>query len=314
MKDLAFRKWWLLFLGLAACGGGAREAVRGAGAMAPTSPAVASGGPSRADTRAAAQQPGSPSGAESSSTRSADARAWQPPPTPAPEERPGLGTEWGESLRSRVRDVAFVRSDAERPFAITTFRYDDRDGVDAMVRRAGGDGRARGTAAEIVATGGVTMSLRDGDGDPLDAVRVGGETLVVGRSGERYSVVLTNHTRHRFEAVVTVDGLDVVNGRPGSVRHRGYLVMPFSSVTIDGFRRSQDAVAAFRFASVRDAYASKVGSARDVGVVGAAFFAERGDVPTDRETSAEDDEEARLRATATPFPASDRFARPPRRR
>src|SRR5207244_4524638 len=37
-------------------------------------------------------------------------------PEPRPQERPGLGTEWGESRTSRVHDVTFVRGDADRPF------------------------------------------------------------------------------------------------------------------------------------------------------------------------------------------------------
>ena len=45
--------------------------------------------------------------------------------------------------------------------------------------------------------------------------------------------------------------------------------------TIDGFRRSLDEVATFRFSAVRDSYAGRLGDARDVGVIGVAFFPER---------------------------------------
>jgi hypothetical protein len=136
----------------------------------------------------------------------------------------------------------------------------------------------------------------------LDALRVAERTYVVGESGERYSVVLTNHTEHRFEAVATVDGLDVVNGHTGDLSNRGYVLSPYATLEIDGFRQSQDAVAAFRFAKVSESYAAKTGDARNVGVIGVAFFGEQGD-----------DEDTRTRDTANPFPGRDpRYAQPPR--
>ena len=80
--------------------------------------------------------------------------------------------------------------------------------------------------------------------------------------------------------------------------------MPWASLEIDGFRKSEDEVAAFRFAKVRDSYAAQRGDARNVGVIGVAFFAERGD---DWSSS-----EVWRRETASPFPNDPRFAPPPR--
>jgi hypothetical protein len=224
------------------------------------------------------------------------------PSTPAPESRPGLGTEFGEARTSRVHDVSFVR-EAGRPFAIASMNYNDRRGVDALASVA-----ARRDSARSVSTGGgaVTISIRDANGEPLEAVHVGDRTFVVGQSGQRYSIVLQNHTSHRFEAVGTVDGLDVINGKPGTFDNRGYVLMPFATLEIEGFRTSTSAVAAFRFASVADSYAAQTGSARNVGVIGIAFFGEKGDsfVP---------ESETRLRDSASPFPGDPRFSQPPRR-
>ncbi|WP_394848055.1 hypothetical protein LZC95_11390 [Pendulispora brunnea] len=224
-----------------------------------------------------------------------------------PSVRPGLGTEWGETRVSRVRDVHFSRADGNRPFAMATLNYNDRRGVDALAAHVA----HRVSGREYVTGGGaITVSIADEDGDPLEAVKLGDRTLVVGQPGDRYSIVLTNHTDHRFEAVATVDGLDVINGRPGTLDNRGYVLMPFATLTIDGFRQSSNAVAAFRFASVADSYAAKTGSARNVGVIGVAFFAEAGDAFEPYY----DSRELYLRDTAIPFPAADpRYARPPSR-
>lgn len=224
------------------------------------------------------------------------------PSEPAPESRPGLGTEFGESRVSRVHDVTFVR-DSSRPFAIAQMNYNDKKGVDALASMHA----RRDTGRSIGAGGGaVTISIKDSGGDALEAVHVGERTFVIGQAGQRYTIVLQNHTSHRFEAVGTVDGLDVINGKPGTFDNRGYVLMPFATLEIEGFRTSTSAVAAFRFASVADSYAAQTGSARNVGVIGIAFFTERGDsfIP---------ENEVRTRDTASPFPADPRFSQPPRR-
>jgi hypothetical protein len=234
-------------------------------------------------------------GAEGRAERSREAEA------PRPQDRPGLATQWGETRTSRVHDVTFVR-DSSRPFAVATPHYNDRRGVDALVERV------RETRHDVRAGGGaVTISVRDASGNPLEAVNTGDRTFVVGKAGQRYTIVLENHTSHRFEALATVDGLDVISGKDGSFANRGYVLMPFATLEIDGFRQSTSTVAAFRFGAVGDSYAAQMGKARNVGVIGVAFFTERGDafIP---------ESELRMRETASPFPADPRFAPPPPRR
>ncbi len=104
----------------------------------------------------------------------------------------------------------------------------------------------------------------------------GGRSYVLGTVGSRYSIAISNPTSRRVEAVVSVDGLDAVDGRPASyVEKRGYILPAYGDATIDGFRTSFDEVATFRFSSVADSYAGRLGKARDVGVIGVAFFPER---------------------------------------
>jgi hypothetical protein len=246
-----------------------------------------------------------PSAAPSSAGKSASSESAPTQRAPEPRERQGLGTEWGESRTSRVHDVTFVRADHDRPMALAQIFYNDRNGVDALANFH----QARGPRGRDVeaADGAVSVSIRDGSGDSLETVRVGDRSYVVGQAGQRYTITLTNRTQHRFEAVATVDGLDVINGKTGTLENRGYVLMPFATLEIEGFRQSQDAVASFRFGAVADSYAAQTGSARNVGVIGIAFFSERGD-------SFISERELRLRDSANPFPGSDpRFAQPPRR-
>jgi len=103
-----------------------------------------------------------------------------------------------------------------------------------------------------------------------------GETYVLGHMGDRYTIRVENHSGRRIEAVVTVDGRDVVDGKPGDFRNkRGYLVPAWGHVDIDGWRLSESKAAAFRFSAVSDSYATRTGNAREVGVIGVAVFPER---------------------------------------
>jgi hypothetical protein len=104
---------------------------------------------------------------------------------------------------------------------------------------------------------------------------------VQGNAGERYTIRITNPTAHRVEAVVSIDGLDVIDGEPGDLRKRGYVVPAFGETRIEGFRTSTSDVATFRFSSVNDSYAGQKGKARNVGVIAAAIFEE--DVPPEQQ-------------------------------
>jgi hypothetical protein len=214
-------------------------------------------------------------------------------------ERPGLGTTWGETRSSRVSNSPFERS-SSNPFGVATLHYNDERGIAAMLRTSTfSDFR---TSSLSVANGMVTVRVTDGNGSPLPTFASGSRTLVEGEVGQRYVIELANSSSNRLEAVVTVDGLDVIDGRPGSFSKRGYLIQPFGSVQIDGFRQNMDEVAAFRFGSVRGSYAAQKGSDRNVGVIGVAIFTERGSEPwTLREIGRRDSADA--------FPG--RFAAPP---
>jgi hypothetical protein len=117
-------------------------------------------------------------------------------------------------------------------------------------------------------------------GLPARTFRHDGETFVLGHLGERYTLRVVNHSARRIEAVVSVDGRDVIDGKPADwSSKRGYLVPAWGSVDIDGWRISQREAAAFRFSTVPESYAARTGNAREVGVIGVAIFPERWSPP-----------------------------------
>lgn len=116
--------------------------------------------------------------------------------------------------------------------------------------------------------------IRD-NGEVLPTHAAGDRFYVQGNASERYIIRVTNPTANRVEAVVSVDGLDVVDGESGDLRKRGYIVPAYGDVRIEGFRTSAADVATFRFSSVDGSYAGKKGKARNVGVIAVAIFEEK---------------------------------------
>lgn len=219
----------------------------------------------------------------------------------APPVRPGLGTEWGESRTSRITSAPFIRATPQSPFAMASVFYNDEQGARALAGVAGFQRTA--PQAFPVAGGAIQVGLRGEDGRFLSGFTAESNRFVVGEAGRRYSIVLRNLTDNRFECVVSVDGLDVIDGQAAAFAKRGYILQPQGELEIDGFRQSMDEVAAFRFGAVQSSYAGqKHGDTRNVGVIGVALFHERGATPWTPD-------EVQRRQNANPFPGQ--FATPP---
>jgi hypothetical protein len=121
----------------------------------------------------------------------------------------------------------------------------------------------------------VSVELERPGGSNLPEYWLHGTQYVAGQWGQRYNLRVTNRSSRRVEVVVTVDGRDVVSGKLGNYRkQRGYVIAPYDSITIEGYRQSMDHVAAFRFTDPGNSYSSRMGNARDVGVIGVAVFKE----------------------------------------
>lgn len=121
-----------------------------------------------------------------------------------------------------------------------------------------------------------TVELFGADGRSMTTYELDGRHYVMGAEGERYTVRVTNPTDRRVEAVISIDGLDAIDGQTADfVNKRGYVVPPRGELRVDGFRVSTSHVATFRFSSVAGSYAGRKGKDRNVGVIGVALFAEK---------------------------------------
>jgi hypothetical protein len=102
-----------------------------------------------------------------------------------------------------------------------------------------------------------------------------GEEYVAGSPGERYSVRLANRSSERVLAVVSVDGVNAVSGETAGVGQAGYVLDPWQTMEVKGWRKSTADVARFYFTRLPDSYAARTGRPANVGVIGVAVFREQ---------------------------------------
>nr|HET7857812.1 hypothetical protein [Caldimonas sp.] len=112
-------------------------------------------------------------------------------------------------------------------------------------------------------------------GETLTTWRHRGSAWVAGRPGDRYAVRLTNRSGGRVLVVLSVDGVNAVSGENAAVGQTGYVLAPYQTADITGWRKSYAEAAAFYFTALPDSYAARTGRPDNVGVIGAAVFRER---------------------------------------
>lgn len=190
---------------------------------------------------------------------------------PSPQERPGLGTGWGNDVASSVNFTNFHRA-SNTPASISSIYYNDSEGIKAMTNSWSYSGKGLQKATNGMVEWGVK-----GSWGYLKNRHSSGKRFVVGSKNQTYSLVVKNLCKSRLEIVMSVDGLDVLDGKSASTKKRGYIILPGKTLTVKGFRKSEDAVAAFKFASVNSSYSTLSGQGtRNIGVIGMALFTEKG--------------------------------------
>ncbi len=101
-----------------------------------------------------------------------------------------------------------------------------------------------------------------------------GETFVAGAPGHRYAVRLVNRSNERVLAVLSVDGVNAISGQTAATEQTGYVLDPYESTEVAGWRKNMSEIAAFEFTTLSESYAAQTGRPGNVGVIGLAVFRE----------------------------------------
>ena len=191
------------------------------------------------------------------------------PLSASPQTASTLGTQWGEGRESRVYSVQAQRVEPQRDEL--QLAYSD----EASIRRALGS-NLDAQRSILLDKGNVELSVHDARDAPLPIFSRAGQNnfQLAGKSGERYVLVYTNRSSTPYEIITSVDGLDVLSGQPGSRSHNGYMLQAGAVLRIEGFRKSAQEVAAFRFSGKDRAYSANTpaGDIRNMGVIGTVLY------------------------------------------
>lgn len=139
-------------------------------------------------------------------------------------------------------------------------------------------------AIASVAVGGTTaragnlvdIAVVDRDtGSTLPQYPQRGQYYVAGVPGHRYAVRIVNRSAQRVLAVLSVDGVNAVSGQTANPNQSGYVLGPYESTEVAGWRKDMNEIAAFEFTALSESYAARTGRPDNVGVIGVAVFRER---------------------------------------
>lgn len=119
------------------------------------------------------------------------------------------------------------------------------------------------------------------NGLPLRAIFHGGQAFrLVSATGD-FQVRLRNDSNRRRLVILSVDGVNVIDGSTAGWEGGGYLLAPHQTLDVPGWLKSHAEVAKFTFASPEASYAVQTGrGTTNVGVIGAAVFDEAAPVRT----------------------------------
>lgn len=195
----------------------------------------------------------------SSTTASADAATDAANNEVASDEK--LGTKWGDEIDSQVTEVDLKRK-SNSPLAETQVQYADKQYQGKPIQGIS------------VAGGKISFTIIDDRGDTIPLYRVGSNYYLAGREGQSYQLHYENNTSKTFEIVTSVDGIDVIDGSAASRSNSGYVLHAHDTLTIEGFRKSADAVASFTFGKPEESYAanSDNGSIDNAGIIGTVVY------------------------------------------
>lgn len=98
---------------------------------------------------------------------------------------------------------------------------------------------------------------------------------VEGREGNSYTIDITNHTYARTLFIVSVDGLDVLEGKTAGLNSQGYVLNGRETISIPGWKLDNNQAAEFYFSGNKSSYVDSIGGdTSNTGVIGAMAFSE----------------------------------------
>jgi hypothetical protein len=104
-----------------------------------------------------------------------------------------------------------------------------------------------------------------------------GTNWIEAREGNKFEIRIRNNSYNRILAVVSVDGLNAINGRHEDPdKSPGYVLPSHDNIKIPGWKIDKEKVREFYFTNKENSYSRKLGAIEEnIGVIAAAIFKEK---------------------------------------
>lgn len=114
------------------------------------------------------------------------------------------------------------------------------------------------------------------NGKPIKQHSFDWKFWIEAREGTEYSIKIKNNSFRRKLAIVTVDGLNAISGKPQDDSiGQGYIVNAYNVLEVKGFRKDEETVGAFKFCKKGNSYCNEQGLKGNNGVIGIRLYDEK---------------------------------------
>lgn len=93
----------------------------------------------------------------------------------------------------------------------------------------------------------VDLSIILSNGTMVSKIKWNGNTIIEGRPGSEFSIKLKNNSYERKLAIVSIDGLSILDGKPAGSNSSGYVLNGYEEITIPGWMIDSKTAAKFQF-------------------------------------------------------------------
>lgn len=123
----------------------------------------------------------------------------------------------------------------------------------------------------------IDVTVETKDSRPIRTFVHEGRSYIQSKEDSVYQIRVKNQTGNRIKAVISVDSLNIVSGKPASNDpiETGYILGPYEEQIFRGFRVNDDQVAEFTFVKREKSYATEKGEGQGNGVIAVRAYEEK---------------------------------------
>lgn len=123
----------------------------------------------------------------------------------------------------------------------------------------------------------IEVSIETKDSRPIRVHHHDGRSYIQSNDNAVYQIRVKNKIDRRVKAVIVVDSLNIVNGKPATnePNETGYILGPQEEQVFRGFRVDENTVAEFTFTKKEGSYATEVGAGAGNGVIAVRGYEEK---------------------------------------